>query len=308
LAAIEEAQIVALADVSKKALAAFRQQVPGTAKVPAFTDYREMLNTVELDAVEISTPHTLHYQQIMDSLDQGLHVLTEKPMVCTVEHAKQVIAKRDATGKHLMISYQRHFSPPYIYAYELLHSGDLGPVNFLCAHQCQNWYRNQQGKWRLTQELGGGGQLNDSGSHLLDILLWMTDLRPVEVMALMDYKDTPVDIFSAISVKFDNGALGNISVVGHAIGRMHEDASIWCEEGTLFIREGRVFQEVPGQRMEPVPEEKMPAGSNPDRAFIDLLLGKAENRVPAECGLRVIQLTEAAWESARRGRAVQVEE
>jgi len=149
---------------------------------------------------------------------------------------------------------------------------------------------------------------NDSGSHLLDILLWITGLIAEEVFAYMDNRGSKVDVLSAISLKFEGGAMGNISIVGDAIGDMHENKSIWCSKGTLFIKEGRLFRDDLEDKFREVPKEEMPPGSYPDRAFIDLILGKVENRVPPECGLHVIELTEAAWRSAEIGKPVKVED
>ncbi len=307
IAAQPDAEIVALVDVNEKAIEAFRDATALSKDVPTFTDHREMLKVVKPDAVEISTPHTLHFEQIMDSLDAGCHVLTEKPMVCTVEHAEKVIAKAEETGKHLMIGYQRHFQPAYMYCREVVQDGELGKALFISAWQCQNWYRGQQGRWRLDPALSGGGQLNDSGSHLLDILLWILEASPREVSALMDYLDTQVDILTAMSIRFDTNALCNISVVGHAAGQMRESFTIWLEKGTLFVYDGKIYREEQGVERFEVSNEQLPQGGNKDRAFLDLILGKAENRVDALNGLRVIQLTEAAWESAETGRLVKVE-
>jgi predicted dehydrogenase len=301
---MQETELVALADVSDAAIAAFKEAVPAAGDVPVFHDYEKMLDLVRLDAVEISTPHTLHYDQIMAALDHGCHVLTEKPMVCSVAHAHDVIRKSRETGRHVMVSYQRHFSPAYSYCRQVVQSGELGPVHFITAHQCQNWYRGQQGKWRMDPVLSGGGQLNDSGSHLIDIILWITGARAKEVFALMENLDAEVDILTAMAVRFDNGALANISVVGHSAGKMREDMTIWMEKGTLFLRGGKVYREEPGTDMQEVPATSLPEGKAPDRAFIDLILGRAENRVPPECGLAVIELTEAAWSSAENGRPV----
>ena len=168
---------------------AFKETVGFENDVPTFSHHREMLSAVQPDAVVISTPHTLHFEQIMDSLDADCHVHTEKPMVCTVDHAKQVIDKIEETEKHLMIGYQRHLQSAYVYCRNVVQNGELGKANFVTAHQCQNWYRNQQGKWRQSLSLSGGGQLNDSGSHLIDILLWILEASPSEVYAMMDYKN-----------------------------------------------------------------------------------------------------------------------
>ena len=79
---MKECEVVALCDSSEASLDAARERYTDTAALPHFTDYKKMLDSVEMDAVQISTPHTLHFEQIMASLDKGLHVLSEKPMVC----------------------------------------------------------------------------------------------------------------------------------------------------------------------------------------------------------------------------------
>ena len=307
VAAQPDAEIVALTDVSKDAIAAFRKDAKLGPDVPDFADYKDMIAAVKLDAVLISTPHTLHFDQIMDSLDAGCHVHIEKPMVCSVEDANKVIAKVKETGKHLMISYQRHFQPAYKFCREVVQGGKLGKVNFVTAHQCQNWYRNTQGKWRQVMSLSGGGQLNDSGSHLIDILLWILEASPKEVFAMMEYYEAEVDILSALTIRFDNGALCNISVVGHAVGGMHEDFTIWMEDGTVFVRDGKIYIEKQGEKMREVKADELPEAGNKDRAFLDLIQGKAGNKVDVSNGLRVIQLSEAAWKSAETGKSVSVE-
>ena len=302
-----DAEIVGLNDVSAEALARFRKDAGVDPKVPDFASYKDMLAAVKPDAVLISTPHTLHFDQIMDSLDAGCHVHTEKPMVCTVDHALKVADKIKETGKHLMISYQRHFQPAYIYCREVVQSGRLGKVNFVTAHQSQNWYKGTTGKWRQVLALSGGGQINDSGSHLLDILLWILEATPKEVFAMMEYYDSEVDILSALTIKFDNGSLCNISVVGHSVGGMHEDFTIWMEGGTIFVRNNKIYLETQDERMKEVAADELPEGGEKDRAFLDLIQGKAENQVPVSNGIRVIQLSEAAWESAKTGKPITVD-
>ena len=261
VAAQPDAEIVGLNDVSAEAIARFRTDADLGPEVPDFASHKEMLATVKPDAVVISTPHTLHFEQITDSLEAGCHVHTEKPMVCTVDHARKVIAKAEETGKHLMLSYQRHFQPAYMYCRQVVQSGELGKVNFMTAHQSQNWYRGTQGKWRQTLSFSGGGQINDSGSHLLDILLWILEASPKEVFAMMEYYDSEVDILTALTIKFDTGALCNISVVGHAVGRMHEDFTIWMEDGTIFVRDGKIYVEKQGEQMTEVSPDELPKDS-----------------------------------------------
>lgn len=308
VARVENIDIVALADPSEGALNNFKDTVGLDDSVETYSDHDEMLSAVKPDAVVISSPHGLHFEHIMSALDAGCHVHTEKPMVCTVDHAKQVMAKVEETGLHLMIGYQRHLSPTYQYCRNVVLSGELGKVNFVAAHQSQNWYRNQQGKWRQDPFLGGGGQLNDSGSHLIDILLWVLETSPDTVFAMIDNLDIEVDVLTAMTIKFDTGALCNISIVGHAHGGVSEDFSIWFEDGGLFVRGGQLTRQEGGNSPTLVEGEDLPKGGNKDEAFIELIRGeRKENPIGVENGLRVIQLTEAAWQSADLGRPVKVD-
>ena len=303
---IPEAEVVALCDVDQASLQRAKERHAQAAELPEFTHYQEMLERVELDAVEISTPHTLHFEQIMAALDKGLHVLTEKPMVCTVDHARQVIAKAEETGKVVMISYQRHLQAQYRYVRNQIAAGELGDIQFISALQDQKWYQGTIGLWRQQMALSGGGQLNDSGSHLLDIALWMTGLEVAEVQAYMEYFDSEVDINSALSLRFGNGALGTIAVVGNSpASGIWEDITIWGTKAVVYIRRGKVFYKT--QHSNEVYEvNNLPGSTTPDQNFIDAILGRDQVQVPPECGLRVIELTEAAWASAASGQPVKV--
>ena len=303
---IPEAEVVALCDVDQASLQRAKERHAQAAELPEFTHYQEMLEQVELDAVEISTPHTLHFEQIMVALDKGLHVLTEKPMVCTVDHARQVIAKAVEAGKVLMISYQRHLEAQYRYVRNQIAAGELGDIQFISALQDQKWYQGTIGLWRQQMALSGGGQLNDSGSHLLDIALWMTGLEVAEVQAYMEYFDSEVDINSALSLRFGNGALGTIAVVGNSpTSGIWEDITIWGTKAAVYMRRGHIFYKT--QYSNEVYEvNNLPGSTTPDQNFIDAILGRDQVQVPPECGLRVIELTEAAWASAASGQPVKV--
>ena len=304
LADIPEAVVVAFAEPSKESMARMVEAYPETAETPVFADYHDMLASVEMDAVEIHTPHTQHYQQGLDVFAAGKHLLMEKPMVCTVARAKKLIAA--GKGKVFMISYQRHFEGAYIYVRDQIRAGVLGTVQYISALQSQNWLRNTRGKWRQSKALSGGGQLNDSGSHLIDILLWTTGLTAEGVYADIQNYDTEVDIDSSVNIHFTNGALGTISIVGNS-PMWWEEFSVWGSKGAILYRNGTILQRAFGES-EMKEAKDLPESSTPDRNFVDTILGRDQVRVPPECGLRVIELTEAAWKSAELGRPVKVQE
>ncbi|MCC6443922.1 MAG: Gfo/Idh/MocA family oxidoreductase [Armatimonadetes bacterium] len=307
LSQIPEAKIVALADPSAAMIEKMQANHPNTREAKVFSDYREMLDRAQLDAVEIASPHTCHFDQAMDALDRKIHVLLEKPMVCTVADARMLLQKITEAGSVALLSYQRHYQPQFRYIKQMIESGKLGKITFVAALQGQEWLKATKGSWRQDPALSGGGQLNDSGSHLLDIILWTTGLAVEEVTAYIDNLGSPVDINSAIAMKFAGGAQGTITVVGNS-PCWWEDITIWGTEGAFFMRNGKLTYkpDMKSAFIEPI-EDDMPKGSNPDRGFIDAILGRGELWSPPIYGLRVIELTEAAWESAEKGSSVRVD-
>jgi predicted dehydrogenase len=321
LTAIPEVEIVGIVEPVAANVQAVREQYPPLAAVPAFDHHPAMLATLKPDAVEISTPHTLHAQQILDSLDAGCHVLCEKPMTCSTAEAKAVVERAAQSGKTVMVSYQRHQQALYRWMRRFIADGNLGDLQFVAAQQFQSWYDGRRAGrgWRHLAHLSGGGQLNDSGSHMVDILLHVTGLKPKVVSALQQNLEIEVDVNMAINVQFEGGALGSVAIAGNAPGiggRVIEDVTLTGSEAGLYYRtlgqpdSKPLLQLRRAGKTEPEPElPDLPASSDPDRAFIDVILGRAENEAPPICGLRTIQLSEAAWRSAAAaGRPVAVEE
>jgi predicted dehydrogenase len=302
---MDDVELVGITDPSEAAIEAAFEAIEGAKKLPTFDDHKEMLDEVEMDAAMISTPHTLHYDQIMDCFAKDLHILCEKPMVCNTTHAQRVIETWKKSGKVMCVSYQRHTTAAFRYCREKITSGEMGDVVFINSLQSQNWFERQVGggTWRSKMKWSGGGQLNDSGSHLIDIVLWMSDLQPAEVFAYQDKMGSEVDILSAIDVKFDGGALCTFSVVGHQPWPgMFEETTIWLEKGMLAIRDGDVWEWGEDKEKKIVSGEDLGRTWPPDENFIAAIRGKEEIQSTPEDALKVIQLSEAAWASADSGK------
>ncbi len=313
-----EAVIAACTEPFAPNVERLKERYPGLAGLPFYDDHHQMLEQEHLDAVVISTPHSFHYGQIVDALQAGCHVLCEKPLVCSVQEAKGVIAARDAARKVVLVSYQRHYQRAFLVMKQAIDSGLIGVLQYVDLQQNQNWYNNQKraDRWRIHKELSGGGQLNDSGSHIVDILLYVTGLEPERVYAVQQNFDLGVDINSAVTVTFKGGATGCLSIVGNAPfkgGAVFEDITIYGSEGAVFYRQ--LGQENPRNPFiqvrrfdadDPVEVTGVPEASNPDENFLAAILGKEPVKSPAECGLRVMQLSEAAWKSAERSEPVAV--
>jgi predicted dehydrogenase len=233
-------------------------------------------------------------------------VLSEKPMVCTVADAHQLIKTIERTGKTFGISYQRHSEPGWRWIKQQIDTGAVGTVEYVAVFLTQGWLQGTRGTWRQNLALSGGGQLNDSGSHMLDVMLWITGLEADVVSATTENFDAEVDINTGAWVKFTNGARGTITVIGNA-PVWWEDVTIVGSKGSVYLRQGRLFWAPNGaERPEEVAKEALPAGSDPDKNWVEAIAYGKPIDAPATCGLRVIELTEAAWKSAASGKPVKV--
>ena len=312
LALLDDVAIVGLVDPSHAAVASVRDRFPALAAVPSFGGCDEAAGAVQADAAVIVSPHSYHLEHGLACLDAGLHVLMEKPFVPGSASAEHLIARAEARGLHLAVSYQRHLEGPYVYLHDLVQSGALGRILVVSAYQAQGWLSGTSGSWRQDPAISCGGQLNDSGSHLLDVVLWITGLQPIEVSATIEQRGTRVDIDSTLAVRFAGGALANFVIAGSALGSVKhdvwEDISIHGDNGTALYRAGTLLVARGGSRdLVEVPADQLQPDGDPDRNFIDLIQGRvSQAAAPAACGLAVARLTEAAVESARVGRRVPI--
>ena len=302
-------ELVALVDVCEKRLRAAgkRFDVPTCSM---FTDTEDLYTHIDLDAVVIATPPGLHALQISDALGRGAHVFCEKPLVTTLEEARDVVDRVEASDRVLMVGYQRHLNPAYVAARDRWQNGDLEP-RFITGAMTQDWKRHfaRGTNWRLDPELGGGGHLFSVGTHVLEAMLWTTGLTPRYVTAEMDFYDDErkIDEQSALTVRFDNGAiasLGDSAIVPSTREHLHvwDDGGAVYLEGTGWKKRGLTVIDTEGIASTPELPEKIPTRME---AFVDAI-ESGSSPATASDALRVTALLEAAYDAARTGRRIAV--
>lgn len=291
---LQEVQITALVDTSEVNRNAFvkKFELQDTSQ---FSNYEDMLEQAELDAVVICSPHTLHFQQAHDVLSKGLHVLIEKPMTCSSAEAELLINTAEQAGKIMQVSYQRHFQPEFLYIRNAIASGEIGKLTSITATLYQEWRQGTPGSWRQDPSLSGGGFLMDSGSHIIDVLLWTTGLTPVDVKPQLHMHGAPVEIDTFTSIRFAEGPVAGLNLVGYA-PCWHETFVFCGENGGIFYDNGKITLRRLKQETI-VPELPQPT-TNQDKSFIDAILGRHEVLVPGEFALKVVKLSEMIYQAA----------
>ncbi len=301
LEARADAEVVALCDVSPRALAraaAYFQEHGATPK--QYGVLADMLSREELDGVVIATPHTQHAEHITAALEAGCHVLCEKPMATTAADARAVTELAERRGRILAIAYQRHGDPFYRRAHEIVASGALGQIRLMTVLIAQDCLENfLPGRtWRADPALSGGGHFMDTGSHIVDMLLYVSGEQPAAVFANIDNYHTDVDVLTALSIRFASGAVGTLAATSLS-PEWREEFSFYGDLGVLNLR-GDMTLHLKGQQ----PQKQEPSGPSvtPVANWIAAIRGEAEVQAPPTYGLRVAQISEAAYASQRSGQ------
>jgi predicted dehydrogenase len=306
---IPDAEVVAVCDVEPQQVRKFLEtNYPGEAHQPAeFTDPARMYAEAKPDAVIIATPHTLHFEHGMQALDAGCHVLMEKPMVTNSDQAHKLAERVRQSGKIFVIGYNTPSTPEFQYLRELIRSGELGRLEMVSGWLLQDWKRGTTGSWRQNPALSGGGQLYDSGAHLLNSLVWSVDQPVQEVHAFIDNQDAPVDINGTLNIRFADGTLASIMIGGNCASSgagmylAFEDGRVEIDGwGGTWIK---VYRRGEGQvKYPPITGKANVAVDN----FIDAIQGRAEPRTSPQNGVNQSELMDAVYESARTGQSVKL--
>ena len=293
--------LAAVADTSEEAALALMDRWGG--QVPFYTDYQDMIQNQSLDAVMVSSPHAMHYEQVNYALDHDLHALVEKPLTISSSHTRALINKAEETNRILLVSYQRNFMAPHVYARELIRKSAIGEVRGVVAYVTQNW-GGVRG-WRLDPALSGGGMFLDTGSHLVASTLWITDLKPLEVTAFLDRVDKDVDINMVVAVRFDGGAYGTLNTFGNA-SRHDERIAIHGSEGSLVFHLHQWQVKSVLLNDEPLKIPGRIREDTPDAEFFRMIRNGGKRYELPHFALAVSQVSEAAYQSVEEGRPVTV--
>jgi predicted dehydrogenase len=303
-------QIVGCADtkpVATQAVAEMVEKARGM-RCPQFGDYAEMLQATKPEAVGIFTPHTLHFAQAMAALKAGCHVLIEKPIVTATADGNALVAEAKRAQRALGCAYQMRGIPAHKRVKQMLSAGEIGEIRLVTILLTQDWITRviaSHREWRFDPKLSGGGELMDSGSHMIDLMLWLTGLRPASAFAYLDNKDLAVDVISSCAIKFQGGALGTIAISGDAMGWV-STLAISGTQGTVLIRDDGVFlKRKDGEPYATVTVDGIATG-DPNTNFTAAVTRGEPLLCPGEEVVRVITLTEALYRSAAEGRPIAV--
>ncbi len=183
LEASDTAQLVACCDIK----ADRAQQKAKEYGIRCYTDYREMFEKEQLDAVYLCLPHYLHIPVALEAFEKGIHALSEKPMAIDLESAEMAVKRARELGVQYGVIFQCRYNPSSQLVKKAVMEGKLGRI--LTARSILTWSRSDdyysQSDWKGTWDKEGGGVIIDQAIHSIDLVNWIIDSEMESVSCSM---------------------------------------------------------------------------------------------------------------------------
>lgn len=255
--------VTAICDVGSLATqAAHRLAIP-----QAFSDYRELLRSPDVDVIHITAPNRFHAEMALAALKTGKHVVCEKPLAMNTRETARIVKLAQSARTVFAVNYNVRFYPAVLQLRRAVADGDLGEIIHVNGSYFQDWlFKDTDYNWRLLPAEGGKLRaVADIGTHWMDTVSFIlgakitsvfAELRTfhqqrkrplgeVETFAKADAKmkfatyKVATEDFANVLLQFDNHARGNLAVSQVAAGRKNsirleiygsKKSAWWCSE------------------------------------------------------------------------------
>lgn len=205
-----------------------------------YVNYKDMINKERIDIITICTESGYHAEIAIYCMNQGKHVIVEKPMALSTSDAELMIEAAKTNQIKLCVSHQNRFNPPIQKLRGALEQGRFGRI--IAGNARVLWNRGEdyysQALWRGTYELDGGCLMNQC-IHNIDLLQWMLGGEISWVNGEVGNYIHPyieAEDYGSIQIKFDNGAIGNVEgTVCIFRSNLEETLTIIGENGIVSI-------------------------------------------------------------------------
>ncbi|MBO7304804.1 MAG: Gfo/Idh/MocA family oxidoreductase [Clostridia bacterium] len=234
-------KVIALCDVNAEKAEARRKEFSLDAKI--YTDYYEMLDSEQLDAVHIATPHYLHAPMTVAALKRDIYVLLEKPMCITTEEIELIKAAERESRADVTVCFQTRYNKANVVAKKIAEEDGIVSAYFTLLWQRSNEYYTES-DWRGRLKTEGGGVMINQAIHSLDHLISLLG-KPIAVTAtksnhahrgVIDVEDTCEGV-----VEFEGGLRGNFYATNAFIGASRTSIFVKTKNHRLEVKNSLLY-------------------------------------------------------------------
>jgi predicted dehydrogenase len=306
----EGLELTAVCDLDANRTAIAKEDFP---HIETFNAVEELLASPNVDLAVIVLPHNIHAKVAIQCANAGKHVIVEKPMCITVEEATQMIEAARKCNVMLSVFHNRRQDVDYRTLREIVVEKKLLGEVFKIEQFMGGFNEQNPDWWRSSKEISGG-YFYDWGAHFLD---WLLGILPGQKIVSVSgafqkrvwHKVTNEDHVEA-NILFDSGCAANITMSSIAFAQKPK----WWVLGTkgAAVHKGDYFEITGNFESEGFPATlKVPYKAASEwqtyyRNISEHLLKGVELMVKPEQARRVIAILEAAEQSSKLGRSVEL--
>jgi predicted dehydrogenase len=179
---------------------------------------KQLPEDVRMQIVSIVTPNHVHFEPSKMALENGFHVILDKPMTFTLDEAKALQQVVEKTGKVFCLTHTYTGYPMVKQAKQMVKSGVLGKIRKIYVEYPQGWLStflegsdSKQAAWRTDPKRSGiAGCMGDIGTHAFNMAEYVSGLKTTKICADLNIvvEGRQLDDDGAVLLKFDNGATG----------------------------------------------------------------------------------------------------
>ena len=308
---LANAELTAVAEVNKNRLLTISDKFNVKQK---YSNYQEMLEKSEIDAVIVATPTSTHTDIAIDCLNAGKDVLVEKPLAKTYQEAKKIVDAAKKNKRKLMVGMNLRYRPDTMLLRSFINSKEIGDPFYL---KC-GWIRKQSSseKWFTKKEESGGGVIIDLGIHLLDLALWLLDYPEISSVSTQNFHHYTknVEDTSINCIKCKNSAVINMEVSWSLpVEKNHFFLDVFGTKGSFSSNPFRLYKKVENDYINLTPTQVdnptvllKKSYLNEMKSFIGAINGLNPVFSPGDEALQRMKIIEAMYESAKKMHEVKI--
>ncbi|MFM2266932.1 MAG: hypothetical protein RL757_373 [Bacteroidota bacterium] len=266
------------------------------------TNYKDILNDAEVDAVLITTRHNAHAAQVIEALEAGKHVFVEKPLALTFEELDNVEKAYKASHKMLTVGFNRRFSPFIVDAKKQLGNANT-PINVIAT---MNAGAIPNSHWTQDMQVGGGRIIGEA-CHMIDLITYLTgSLVESVVMNAMGPNSEENTDNAIIILKYKNGSQGVINYFSNgAKAYSKERVEVYSQGRTMVIDNFRK-SEYYGFKSSGMSKTQDKGHADQFRLFVEQIKTGGKSLIPIEEIMNTSRAAIAAVESIKSGKWIEI--
>ncbi|MDF2510733.1 MAG: gfo 1 [Herbinix sp.] len=307
-------EVVVAVDKDIERAKRFSDDFPGCIFADNLTS---VITSATIDVMHVLTPHFLHKDHVIQCLEAGINVLTEKPIAISMEDAYEMCAVARKTGKKLGVIFQNRYIDGIVHAKKMLLEGRMGKITG--AWSSLNWWRPPsyyECDWKGTWEKEGGGVVIDQAIHSIDLVRYLMDCEVKSVKGHIDTRilsHIEVEDVADAAITFENGAVYSFYACNYFTANSLIQIMVSTEKGTISLSGDTVTIHLDGK--DTVIENSSDAGREEHaywgkchldqiKDYYNCLLKNRPVPIAPEDATKTLEIVLAIYQSSREGREI----